>query len=188
MLRSRRERGSGYRSLFKTMPETTNRSLDIDDDANRQLGVSLLLIGGTATAAASLLHVAIIFGGPAWYRFFGAGERMAWLAARGALSPTVATLTIAIILGVWALYAFSGAGVTGPLPFQRHSLYGIAAVFLTRGILGVPFVLFADHPYANELRARMTFMIVTSVISVALGLCFLIGTRLAGYRPSAARR
>ena len=30
-----------------------------------------------AVLIAALLHVACIVGGPAWYRFFGAGERMA---------------------------------------------------------------------------------------------------------------
>ena len=36
-----------------------------------------LIAGGLLSAAASLLHVACIFGGPAWYRFFGAGEGVA---------------------------------------------------------------------------------------------------------------
>jgi len=50
-----------------------------------------LLCAGLLTGAAALLHVAIIVGGPAWYRFFGAGERMARLAARGSAYPTLVT-------------------------------------------------------------------------------------------------
>ncbi|MEO7157093.1 MAG: hypothetical protein ABI039_06005, partial [Vicinamibacterales bacterium] len=68
----------------------------------------VLLIGGVLTGAAALLHVAIILGGPAWYRFFGAGERMAQLASRGSAYPTLVTAAIAGVLGVWTLYAFSG--------------------------------------------------------------------------------
>jgi hypothetical protein len=35
------------------------------------------------SAAAALLHIAVIVGGAEWYRFFGAGEGMARLAERG---------------------------------------------------------------------------------------------------------
>lgn len=33
-----------------------------------------LIAGGLLSAAAALLHIAVIVGGPDWYRFFGAGE------------------------------------------------------------------------------------------------------------------
>src|SRR5215218_6655598 len=120
-----------------------------------------LLFGGLLTGIASLLHVGIIVGGPDWYRFFGAGERMARLAARGSPWPAVVTAGIAAVLGLWMLYALSGAGVIRRLPFLRLALVLIAAVYLGRGALGIPMVLFAEHPYANELKARMTFMIVS---------------------------
>lgn len=147
-------------------------------------GTRFLLLGGLTTAGVSLLHIGIILGGPAWYRFFGAGERMARLAARGAIYPTVVTAAIATILGVWALYALSGAGVIRQLPFLRLVLSVIAAVFLTRGLLGIPVVLFVEHPYAQELRARMTFMVVSSAICLLLGFCYAAGAagRLLGDR------
>jgi hypothetical protein len=149
-----------------------------------QAGDRLLLYGGLATGAASLLHVAIIVGGPDWYRFFGAGERMARLAARGSMYPTVLTVVIAAVLGVWALYAFSGAGVIRRLPLLRLVLPLVAAVFLARGILGVPVVMLAEHPYAVELRSRMTFMIVSSAICVVLGLCYAVGAAAVWKRPA----
>src|SRR5687767_6883577 len=90
----------------------------------------LLLAGGGLTAAASLLHVAIILGGPDWYRFFGAGERMALLASRGSTYPTVITASIAVTLAVWTFYSLSGAGMIRRLPFLRQALVLIAAVYL----------------------------------------------------------
>ena len=135
----------------------------------------LLVFGGALTGATALLHVGIILGGPDWYRFFGAGEQMARLAARGSIYPTIVTAGIAVILGVWALYAFSGAGIIRRLPLLRLALALIAAVFLARGILGVPIVMLVDDPYTVELRAKMTFMVVTSVICVVLGLCYALG-------------
>lgn len=137
--------------------------------------IRFLVFGGSLTAMAALLHVAIICGGPDWYRFFGAGERMARLAARGSIYPGVITACIAAVLGVWALYAFSGAGLIRRLPLLHLALTLIAAVFLARGILGVPVVLFVDDVYTNQLKAKMTFMVVSSLICVVLGLCYAIG-------------
>lgn len=139
----------------------------------------LLVLGGILTGVASLLHLAIILGGPDWYRFFGAGERMAQLAAHGSTYPTVITAAIAVVLGIWALYALSGAGVIRRLPLLRLALVLIAAIYLIRGILGVPLVLFMDNPYANELRAKMTFMVLSSGICICLGLCYAVGAARA---------
>jgi hypothetical protein len=149
-----------------------------------QTGERLLVAGGVATGAASVLHVAIVVGGPDWYRFFGAGEHMARLAARGSAYPAVVTTGIAVVLGAWALYALSGAGVVRRLPRLRLALVLIAAIYLTRGVFGVPLVLLVDDPYAAELRARMTFMVVTSAICIALGLCYAAGAASAWRRPA----
>ena len=135
------------------------------------------------TAAASILHLAIIAGGPRWYRFFGAGEQMARLATRGSPYPTIVTLGIAGILGVWALYGLSAAGVVPRLPLLQPVLWCIAAVFLIRGITGVPYVLMASGPYAQELRARMGFMVCTSVVCVVLGLTYALGAARIGGSP-----
>ena len=134
-----------------------------------------MLTGGALTGAASLLHVAMIVGGADWYRFFGAGERMARMAARGSPYPALVTAGIAAVLAVWALYALSAAGVIRRLPLLRPALAAIAAVFLARGILGIPLVLLVDDPYLSQLRGRMTFMVVTSLVCVALGLCYAVG-------------
>lgn len=150
-----------------------------------RIGDRLLLSGGLITGAASLLHLAIILGGPDWYRFFGAGEDMARLAARGSIYPVVVTAGIAAILGVWTLYALSGAGVIRRLPLLRLALPLIAAVYLARGVLGVPVVLFVEDPYTNELRAKMTFMVVSSAICVFLGLCYAAGAATVWKRSSA---
>lgn len=57
------------------------------------------------SAAAALLHIAVIFGGAEWYRFVGAGEGMAQLAARGSLTPHLITFGIVVGLAISAAYA-----------------------------------------------------------------------------------
>ena len=142
-----------------------------------------LLTGGFLTGVASLLHVGIILGGPDWYRFFGAGEGMARLAARGSTYPAVVTAGIAAVLGVWTLYALSGADVIRRLPFLRVALWLIAAIYLARGVLGIPLVLAVEDPYLQELRARTTFMLVSSAICIFLGVCYAAGAFGLRIRP-----
>nr|MBA3657802.1 hypothetical protein [Gemmatimonadaceae bacterium] len=82
---------------------------------------------------------------------------------------------IAAVLGTWMIYALSGAGVIRRLPFLRAVLAAIAIAYLTRGAAGVPVVLLVDTAYTHELRARMTFMAVSSAICIGLGLCYAVG-------------
>ena len=98
-----------------------------------------LIAGGGLSAIASALHVAIVIGGPSWYRFFGAGERMARDAERGDITPSVITLGIALTLAVWAAYAFSGANLIPRLPLLRtRKLVTNSGLKIARGAKASP--------------------------------------------------
>ena len=102
---------------------------------------AFLIAGALLSALAAALHVGcIVFGAP-WYRFFGAGERMAQMAIAGNWYPTVVTAAIAFVLAMWSLYALSGAGVIRALPLLRLALCGITAIYLLRGLVIVPLVV-----------------------------------------------
>lgn len=131
-----------------------------------------LIAGGILSGIAAVLHLAVIAGGPAWYRFFGAGERMAQMAAHGSPRATFITLFIATVLAVWAGYAFSGAGLLRPLPFLRAALVLISAAYLLRGCLLFAMLLFKPQ----MLNA---FWIWSSLIVLAYGLTYAIGTARA---------
>ena len=75
-----------------------------------------LIVAGMLSALAALVHLGCVAFGATWFRYLGAGERMATMAATGHWYPTVAALLIASVLMVWALYAFSGAGVIHVCP------------------------------------------------------------------------
>ncbi len=99
---------------------------------------SYLVAGAALSALAALLHIGcIVFGAP-WYRFFGAGERMAQLAAAGSAFPAVVTACIATVLMVWAVYALSGAGVIARLPLLKPVLLVITGIYLLRGAAVLP--------------------------------------------------
>jgi hypothetical protein len=130
----------------------------------------LLLSAGWLSVAASLLHVACIFGGPDWYRFFGAGEQLARAAERGSPVPAIMTAVIAAILATWAAYAFSAAGLIRPLPLRRTALIAIAAVLFARTALA-----FVPSAWAPENNTT-AFIFWSSFACFVLGLCFAMGT------------
>jgi hypothetical protein len=131
-----------------------------------------LIGGGGLSLAAALLHVAVIFGGPAWYRFFGAGEAMARAAERGAWQPTLITVGIATVLAIWAAYAFSGAGLLARLPLLRTGLVVISGIYLLRGL-----VLF--HALIFMPTVVTPFLVWSSLIVLGYGIIYAVGTWLA---------
>lgn len=129
-----------------------------------------LLIGAVLSFSAALLHLGCIAFGATWYRFLGAGERMAQLADAGHWYPSTITLLIASVLATWGLYALSGAGVIRRLPFRRAALSAITVAYLLRGVVFVP--LQAYFPGNSA-----AFWYWSSSICLCIGLIHLLGLR-----------
>lgn len=142
----------------------------MDDTRNHYLIAAAVLNG-----LAALLHLACIAFGPAWYRFFGAGEKMARMAAAGNWYPTIVTTFIAGVLATWALYALAGAGAIPKLPFTRGILCAITAVYLLRGAIVLPIAAFASRPLT-------AFSWWSSAICFCIGIVHLAGLRRAWER------
>ena len=121
-----------------------------------------LVVAATLNAIAALLHVGCIVFGAAWYRFFGAGERMATMAERGEWRPTLITGGIVAVLSAWSLYALSGAGALPALPLLRSALCAIAGVYLLRGVGGLAVAILPRIE-------RRGFWVWSSAICLALG-------------------
>ncbi|CAN5591402.1 hypothetical protein BH10PSE14_BH10PSE14_40830 [soil metagenome] len=135
-------------------------------------GKSWLLAGGVLSGIAALLHFACIVGGPRWYRFFGAGERMVRLAERGSFRPAMITIAIALMLGIWSSYALSGAGLIPRLPLLRTALVMICAIYLLRAA-ALPLML------ARMPDRGTTFLVVSSFVVLVFGLVYLLGIVMA---------
>ena len=137
-----------------------------------------LLSGAVFSAIAALLHLCCIAFGPSWYRFFGAGERMAQLSAAGHAGPALITTGIAAVLVVWSLYALSGAGIIPRLPLVRTALCLIAGIYVLRGLGG--FVLAAVAPGERSVA----FWCWSSLVCLGIGTLYLVGTRQAWFELS----
>ena len=133
-----------------------------------------LIIAGNLSTLAALLHISCIFGGPDWYLFFGAGQRMAELAAQGDPYPTIATSIIALILIGWGLYAFSGAGIIVKLPLLKTCLVLITTIYLLRGVAGLIGPFLTSDPMIHQ--NSMTFWLVSSIVCCIYGTFYLLGT------------
>jgi len=138
-------------------------------EAQFTIGQKLLIIGGILSLLASILHFAVIIGGPDWYRFFGAGEDMAKMAEKGLLYPTLVTIGIALVLAAWAYFAFAGAGLVWKPPLLRTGLIAISAVYLLRGLVLLPMLIFTP-------KLVDSFAMWSSLIVLIYGLFYAIGT------------
>jgi len=136
---------------------------------------TFLVVGGALSALAAFLHLGCIAFGAPWYRFFGAGEQMARLAASGRPYPALVTTAIALVLLTWSLLAFSGAGLVRRLPLLRTVL--VTAIYLVRGAAVLP--LMAYVPGRSE-----TFWWWSSAICLTIGLIHMVGLRQVWARLS----
>jgi hypothetical protein len=131
---------------------------------------SWLMMGAALSALAAVLHIGCIVFGASWYRFFGAGERMAQQAAAGSWHPAIVTAFIAAMLAAWSLYALSGAGVIPKLPVLRLALCAITGIYLLRGMAVLPLVFLS-------LGRSTAFWWWSSAICLGIGLIHWVGLR-----------
>lgn len=129
-----------------------------------------LITAGLLSFTASLLHLACIYFGASWYRFFGAGEQMALMAEQGDSYPTLVTLAISAVLFTWSLYALSAAGVIKRLPLIKTALVAITSVYLVRGAAGFAFV-------SEPIGRSPEFWVWSSAICFVIGIIHMIGLK-----------
>lgn len=132
-------------------------------------------MAGSCSVVGALLHLVCIAGGADWYRFMGAGERIAKQVEAGEWMPALITLLISSLLLVWALFAFSGAGLIRKLPMLRTALVLISSVYLVRGIAGFFLPLWVDDPMVQQ--NSLTFWWVSSTVCCIFGGFYAVGTK-----------
>lgn len=142
---------------------------------------SYLIWSGMATVAAAVLHIATIFGGPAWYRMIGATEPIIRMAARGHATPAIVCVFAAGLLFVCACFAFSGAGLIRRLPLLRTALVLISAGLLLHGLAFIPLVLISPQMMmpVYDGQGINANLIIISVICTVSGMGYALGTRQA---------
>ncbi len=129
-----------------------------------------LIISGVLSAITAILHLGCIYFGASWYRFFGAGEKMALMAEQGSYHPTIVTLGVFSLLTIWSLYAFSAAGLIFRLPLIRLALILITSVYIVRGVVGFALMSMA-------IGCSPEFWFWSSVICLTFGVFHAVGLK-----------
>ena len=163
---------------------TVKRVFQSSKASMHTLTKNYLLFCGCATAAGAALHIAVLFGGPEWYAFFGAPRGLVELARAGHIRAPISCVVIACVLAVLSAYAYSGAGVIRRLPLLRTALALIAAVLLLRGALFVPLILWRPETLAGvcDCRTVDAFILITSALCLLVGLGYALGALTAKTR------
>ena len=132
------------------------------------------LLASILTFVGALLHVAIILGGPDWYRASGAGNELAQMAEAGSYYPLFLGSVLVLIFLGWALYALSGAGVITRLPFLKYVLIAITLLCVVRGLYGFFVPVIIKTKYVIDLG--VWFWVFSSIVWLLIGLSYLHGT------------
>lgn len=135
--------------------------------------LNFLIIAGSFSFLAGILHFGVIIGGPSWYRFFGAGESMALMAEKGLIKPKIITFAIATALLIWAIYAWSGASLLPKMPLLKFTLSVVTAIYLIRGLGGLVAPFVTNHHQIKQNST--TFWIWSSLICLIIGVTHLVG-------------
>ncbi len=137
-----------------------------------------LFASSVLCVAGALLHLAIPFGGPAWYNFVGAPRGIAAMAEAGSARPAVTCVIIASILAVFASYAFSALGFIRRLPGLRVVLGVIGVGLLVRAVW-FP-ILAASEPWelgriCGRCGSLNVFVVATSALCLFIGIGYCWG-------------
>lgn len=148
-----------------------------------------LVLAGVALVLGALLHIAAIFGGPAWYSAIGAPDELVQMVREGRSYPIKICLLIASFLLLCASYAFSGAGLIVRLPLLRTALCLISGGLLLRALGFVPLMILYPQALAGICNCKGVdpFLLITSGICLAIGVALALGTRQSWRRLAPLR-
>jgi hypothetical protein len=133
-------------------------------------GKRFLCVAGCLSLAITLFQVIITLS-PAWSLYFGAPAEI--VNNRGLL--LVSGEIAAVFFGIFGLYGLSGAGCIRRLFLLRLGLIVISAIYILRGFVIVPelLIVWKILPSSGAMTPQG---LVSSLISLAIGLIYAIGT------------
>ena len=107
----------------------------------------------------------------AWVKlYFGAPESL----VQNRLALIGVSFFISVILAIFGLYALSGAGRIQRLPWLKPVLISISAVFILRGLMGIPELLVVMNMIESPIPIAPRFVFF-SMGALLVGGVFLIG-------------
>ncbi len=129
----------------------------------------MLRIGGYLNILIAIGHIVGLFWADKMFEVTGIADGMALAAQRiHPVYPYFITVVVSIFFFIFGLYGLSADDKIRKLPFLKPVIFGIAGIFLLRGI--------GELIFDMEMQRASQFLEVSySLIAIIIGLLFLIG-------------
>jgi len=127
----------------------------------------MLKIGGYINIVIAIGHIVGLIWAKQMFEITGIGKEMAELALIHTSLPYLLTVFVAIVFFIFGLYGLSAEGEFRKLPFLKLGIFVIAGIYIFRGI--------GEIIVRSIQNITSTSETISSVISLAIGLLFLIG-------------
>lgn len=130
--------------------------------------MTMLRLGGYINILIAIGHIVGLIWAEQMFEVTGIGKEMNELAQTHSLLPFLLTIFVSIVFFIFGLYGLSADGKYKKLPFLKLGIFGIAGIYIFRGIGELIFDI------SRQEAPPMTETIY-SLIALGIGLLFLFG-------------
>ncbi len=128
----------------------------------------MLRLGGYINILIAIGHVVGLIWAEQMFEVTGIGKEMNELAQTHSSLPYLLTVFVAVVFFIFGLYGLSADGKFKKLPFLKLSIFGIAGIYIFRGIGEFIFDI-------SQQEAPPMTETIYSLIALGIGLLFLFG-------------
>ncbi|MFV0573521.1 MAG: hypothetical protein ACK5M1_14025 [Xanthomarina gelatinilytica] len=128
----------------------------------------MLRLGGYINIVIAIGHLVGLIWAQQMFEVTGIGKEMNELAQTHSTLPSLLTIFVAVVFFIFGLYGLSADGKFRKLPFLKLGIFGIAAIYIFRGIGELMFDI-------SQQNASPMTETIYSLIALGIGLLFLIG-------------
>ena len=130
--------------------------------------MNMLRLGGYINILIAIGHIAGLIWAEQMFEVTGIGKEMNELAQTHASLPYLLTVFVAVVFFIFGLYGLSADGKFKKLPFLKLGIFGIAGIYIFRGIAVLIFSI-------SQQGVQPISEIIYSIIALGIGLLFLFG-------------
>ena len=128
----------------------------------------MLKLGGYINILIAIGHIVGLIWAEQMFEVTGIGKEMNELAQTNSSLPYLSTIFVAVVFFIFGLYGLSADGKFRKLPFLKLGIFGIAGIYIFRGIGELIFDI-------SQQEAPPITETIYSLIALGIGLLFLIG-------------
>lgn len=135
---------------------------------NFSLISKFLISAGVIAAASAVWHLLCILGGPSWFVFARAPQKIIESAQQGTLLAPIGTVIVAGLMFACTIFAFSAVGLIRKVPLLKPALITISLLCTLRGLIAIPFLV--------TTTGLDVWEVIASSVWFYVGICFIVGS------------